>query len=953
MYRILLSFPSILVVVSPAVAFAADTTPDYATHIAPIFRKYCVGCHNATDKEGKLNLQTYAGLLKGGENGKVLVPKDLKKSRLVGVIDGTAKPVMPPEGSKGPTKAEIALLKAWVKAGAMKPKGVSPNDTLVVPKIKPRAKVRRAVHAIVAKPAGRIPQDAWVAVARHGVVEILDATSHKPLRKLNDLQTAVADLAVSRDGQLLAAAGGESGVRGDAVVWNTKTWKPVARLNGHADSLYAIAISPDGKQVATGGYDRVIKLWDIATGKPIRDFKGHNGPIHDLAFHPSGKLLASASGDRTVKLWDVATGKRLDTLGQPEKDQYAVAFTPDGNRIVAGGVDNRIRVWAVKAGGKEGTNPLLYARFSHESAILRLVFSPDGKRLVSSSEDHTIKLWETGEYTQLRSIKKQSDWVTGLAVSPNGKTLHVGRLDGSLARITLGTKAKQVADVEPIRLAPVPKSGSSGNAVAVKEKEPNNDPKSAQRIALPANVSGVFQRDGDFDVYRIQAKAGQDWILETNAARSKSPADTKIEILHPDGRPVLRYLLRAVRDSFIEFRPIDSRQTQVRVKNWEEMQLNQYLYMGGEVCKLFLAPRGPDSGFNFYSNRGKRRTYFDTSSTVHAKLDPVYIVEAYPAGTQLVDNGLPVFPLYFQNDDDGERELGNDSRLTFTAPKDGEYLIRVSDTQGHGSAKHKYTLTIRQPKPDFKVSLAGGKATIPQGSGKRLTVNVDRIDGFTGEIRIDISGLPQGFTATTPIIVQADHLTARGVINVARNVAPTVMPKAKKKGKAKQPRDGKPASASKKIDWSKVKVTATAMIHGKKVVKPVAGLGPIQVAKRPKVIVHLEFDPEAKMKNGELIIRPGETITAMLRIERFGFKGELKFDVDHLPHGVIVDNIGLSGILIRNNENRRRIYFTAADWVPDTTRKIHAVAKGQGNQASRPIRFRVRGAKPQAAAGKR
>ena len=33
---------------------------------------------------------------------------------------------------------------------------------------------------------------------------------------------------------------------------------------------------------------------------------------------------------------------------------------------------------------------------------------------------------------------------------------------------------------------------------------------------------------------------------------------------------------------------------------------------------------------------------------------------------------------------------------------------------------------------------------------------------------------------------------------------------------------------------------------------------------------------------------PGETITAMLSIERNGFDGELKFDVDNLPHGVIV-----------------------------------------------------------------
>ena len=33
-----------------------------------------------------------------------------------------------------------------------------------------------------------------------------------------------------------------------------------------------------------------------------------------------------------------------------------------------------------------------------------------------------------------------------------------------------------------------------------------------------------------------------------------------------------------------------------RLFNWEEMHLNEYLYANGEVVKLWLYPRGPDSG---------------------------------------------------------------------------------------------------------------------------------------------------------------------------------------------------------------------------------------------------------------------------------------------------------------------------------------------------------------------
>ena len=133
------------------------------------------------------------------------------------------------------------------------------------------------------------------------------------------------------------------------------------------------------------------------------------------------------------------------------------------------------------------------------------------------------------------------------------------------------------------------------------EIEPNDTPDRATPITLGSGVSGRFdaKAGGDVDLYRFEAKKGQTLIVETQAAQRGSAADTKIEILWPDGRPVERVQLRAVRDSFITFRGIDANVGGARLFNWEEMELNQYLYMQGEVVKLHLYPRGPDSEFNF------------------------------------------------------------------------------------------------------------------------------------------------------------------------------------------------------------------------------------------------------------------------------------------------------------------------------------------------------------------
>ena len=80
------------------------------------------------------------------------------------------------------------------------------------------------------------------------------------------------------------------------------------------------------------------------------------------------------------------------------------------------------------------------------------------------------------------------------------------------------------------------------------------------------------------------------------------------------------------------------------------------------------------------------------------------------------------FPIYYANDDDGERKFGTDSRVHFTAPADGAYLVRVTDTRGFSGDRFAYRLVLREAKPDFKVTLNGANPTVGAGSGKEFSV---------------------------------------------------------------------------------------------------------------------------------------------------------------------------------------------------------------------------------------
>lgn len=926
----------IVAVATPAVLFGGGASSgtkevvrpaaaEYAAHVAPIFRKYCLGCHNGQEAQGGLVLETYAQAMRGGEHGKAIVIGNAETSRLIRVLEKRDEPVMPPEGNQGPSRAEIAILKAWIQSGAKGPTANADSmAVLITPKIAPTGKPRNPITAIAYSPDGH-----WIAAARYGTVEVLSAADRKLIKTLTGHAGSVNDVGFSSDGSLLFAAAGEAGLYGELTVWKTGDWTRAIKLRGHRDGLLAAEISPDQRTVATASYDQTILLWDLVTGKRLRSLAGHNGPVFDVAFDPTGRLLASASGDRTVKLWDVATGERLDTFSQPTKDQYAVAFTADGRTVIAGGVDNRIRAWRLSSTAKEGTNEVVRSLFAHHGPIIRLAVSRDGHWLASSSEDRTIKIWDADRFVQVKELADQSDWTTALAISPDAKTLVAGRIDGSLSVQPLGDMLASIAaPPAPLDYAMIPvnaASVASATADALTETEPNDVPAQATDISAPVTIKGLLSLDSkrrpDVDLFRFSSQAGRTWIVETSAARMKSPADTRIDILDAEGAPVVRCLLRGVRDAAITFRPIDSRQGDVRLENWQEMDLDQFLYLSGEVCRLFAAPRGPDSGFRFYPGAGGRRCYFDTSAVSHALNEPVYIVEPYTSGTKLADNGLPVFPLYYSNDDDGSRKLGSDSRLTFTAPKDGKYLVRVADVRGYGGPDFKYTLTVREPRPDFKVARNPMNLTVPAGSGQRFVVNLDRIDDFEGAVRIDVTGVPTGYHVTSPLVVQAGLTEAMGVMDA----------------------DSKAKAATKEA-WKSVRATATAEIQGRKVVKDLGAFGTVTLGAPPKIRVRLipEGDeigtaPSAR----EMSVEPGKSVTAMLEIQRSGYDGELRFEVENLPHGVIVDNIGLNGIMIRAGENRRQISMSAAKWVPPTQRTIYARADREGNQTSAAIKLRV------------
>jgi mono/diheme cytochrome c family protein len=541
--------------------------------------------------------------------------------------------------------------------------------------------------------------------------------------------------------------------------------------------------------------------------------------------------------------------------------------------------------------------------------------------------------------------------VTGafpLGVPPNAETTvrltGYNLPEGATATVKAGTGGEAAVPVDEnhYRVRRTPKVMVDAMP-AVREAEPNDSPDHATAMATPGVADGVLAAPSpkpDVDLYRFEARAGQTWVIETLAARRGSPADTKVEVLHPDGTPAERVLLRGVRDTYNTFRPIDANQNGARLQNWEEMEQNQYLYMQGEVVKLLLPPRGPDSQWDFFAVGGKRRCYFDTSATSHALDEPCYVVEPREPSerAKLPANGLPVFTIYYANDDDEERKLGTDSRLRFTAPADGAYLVRVTDTRGLGGERCAYRLVVREAKPDFNVALEGVATRINAGTGRSFLVRADRVDGFDGPVAVQIDGTPAGFRVASPLVIEGGQLEAFGTVWAA------------------------PGAKADDAAWKNVKVTATAVVDAKVITKPVNAFPKVEAdpAEAPLYVDLLPTAPDGKADAAgsqseapaEVTIVPGHTTTAWIRTARKKQDGPISFDVQNLPHGVIVMDIGLNGVLIPEGQAERQIFLQCAPWVAEQDRLCYARAREAGNPTSRPVMLHVRKAEQQAARGR-
>jgi cytochrome c553 len=169
-----LAFIAVALSAAPALALPPATQPSkpptkeqvafFESKVRPLLVAHCYKCHSVEEKKSKggLVLDTRDGWQKGGENGPVIIPGDVKKSKLLIAIRHEDPDLeMPPKVEKL-ADADIAVLEQWVKMGAPDPREATPEQVTKLTGLNDAAKAHWAYQPVKPQQVPAASDAAWV-----------------------------------------------------------------------------------------------------------------------------------------------------------------------------------------------------------------------------------------------------------------------------------------------------------------------------------------------------------------------------------------------------------------------------------------------------------------------------------------------------------------------------------------------------------------------------------------------------------------------------------------------------------------------------------------------------------------------------------------------------------------------------------------------------------------------
>ena len=215
------------------------------------------------------------------------------------------------------------------------------------------------------------------------------------------------------------------------------------KLVGHYACVSSVAFHPREKEplLATGSWDRTIKLWRLNPPTCVATLQGHSGWITSVVFHPSEHVLATGSYDGTAKLWRMSTDCTVAwcvaTLTGHTDNVTSIAFHPSLYIMATGSRDRTAKLWRLSANCNTATcvATLDHSIGGHSGYVTSVAFHPSLPFMATGSDDNTAKVWlmssDGTAATCIATLQGHADTVSSVAFHPIEKVLATGNHDGT------------------------------------------------------------------------------------------------------------------------------------------------------------------------------------------------------------------------------------------------------------------------------------------------------------------------------------------------------------------------------------------------------------------------------------------------------------------------------------------------------------------------------------------
>lgn len=329
-----------------------------------------------------------------------------------------------------------------------------------------------------------------------------------------------------------------------------------------------------------------------------------------------------------------------------------------------------------------------------------------------------------------------------------------------------------------------PKGSSTPNYVQiidaphVMEVEPNNNSKETQMLNLepPFVVHGVINTENDYDDFSFKVKKGQRYEVNLYARTYGSSLDGHVYIYNEKYKHLANNDDKDGADSKLSFKADADGLHRLRILDYLRTHSDKHVY-AVEVkpesarvsATIYASKRRSQELQSIYVPKGGQFSTLMAVERANTKSAIQFKAQNLPAGVEFqskpVHEKVSKTPVVFKADND-KAQLGYSHasiELTSTDPKNalkGEFNQNVELTYGDpNNAVHfshdlnRLNIAVVDATP-FKVHIQKFHAPIVRLGSKTLTVNVERQEGFDGEVKLkllmDIPGVGAALEVKVP-----------------------------------------------------------------------------------------------------------------------------------------------------------------------------------------------------------